>query len=101
MYPIPLVIAPLEEFGGAENDQLTLRSMNRAALSYVMPHRIGGKLLEPCEPYISLRAWREHFEDIRAQLLKHIMIVHGAIFARSARPVDSTNRVRSQRNAGN
>jgi hypothetical protein len=69
--------------------------MNGAALCCVVPHGIGGKLVKPCEPYISLRAWREHFEDIRAQLLERIMIVHGAIFPSPNQPVDSAIRVHS------
>jgi hypothetical protein len=69
--------------------------MNGAAPSRSMPHGISRKLLKPFEPNISLRAGRKYFEDVRAQLLKRIMIVHGAIFARPLPPVDPANRVRS------
>jgi hypothetical protein len=69
--------------------------MDCAAPCCAVPHGISGKILKPCEPYISLRARREHFEDIRAQLLERIMMVHGAIFARPNPPVDSANLVRS------
>ena len=65
-----------------------------------MARGISGKVFKPCEPYISLRAWREHFEDIREQLLKRIMVVHGAIIARPIPPVSFANRVRLCRNAG-
>ena len=85
--------APVAPFLGA-------CSMNGAPPCCAVPHGISGKLLKPCEPYIPLWPRREHFENIRAQLLERIMIVHGAIFARPDGSVDSTNRVHSYRNAG-
>ena len=85
--------APVAPFLGA-------CSMNGAPPCCAVPNGVSGKLLEPCEPYIPLWPRREHFENIRAQLLERIMIVHGVIFARLTPPVDSTNRVHSQRNAG-
>lgn len=71
--------------------------MKDLALRSFTPHGIGRELVEPDEPCVALRSSRECYEDVGAQLVKSVVIVHFHIIARHCRTVTAANRVRSQK----